>query len=128
MTDKKPWGYSIGLDISGCDAETIRSAADIQDFVIKLCKLIEMKRFGDCQIVKFGTGDKEGYSMVQLIETSCITGHFANESNAAYIDVFSCKEFEIKDVVEFAMQFFKGTEVTAHYAMRGQSREFNHEA
>jgi S-adenosylmethionine/arginine decarboxylase-like enzyme len=116
----KPWGYSVGLDIKGCNEATIRSAAAIQDFVIQLCKVIDMTRFGDCQVVHFGTGNKEGFSMVQLIETSCITGHFANDSNSAFIDIFSCKEFDIDDVVKFTLEFFGGNSVTAHFAVRGQ--------
>ena len=35
-----------------------------------------------------------GYSLVQLIETSAITGHFCDKSGDAYIDVFSCKDFD----------------------------------
>lgn len=84
------WGLSTHVDIKGCDPELIKSKAAIQDYVIQLCKLIEMNRFGDVQIVHFGEDEKvAGYSMIQLIETSLISGHFANHSNAAYIDIFS---------------------------------------
>lgn len=120
MDEQKPWGYSIGLDINDCNPTTIRSAAAIQDYVIKLCKLIDMNRFGDCQVVHFGDGNKEGYSMVQLIETSCITGHFANESNRAFIDVFSCKDFDTNKLIEFTLEFFGGKQATAHFSKRGE--------
>ena len=35
-----------------------------------------------------------GYSLVQLIETSAITGHFCDASGDAYLDIFSCKDFD----------------------------------
>ena len=35
-----------------------------------------------------------GWSVVQLIETSSITGHFCDANGDAYVDVFSCKEFD----------------------------------
>ena len=35
-----------------------------------------------------------GYSLVQLIETSAVTGHFCDASGDAYLDVFSCKDFD----------------------------------
>lgn len=123
MMEQTPWGYSVGLDIAECDASTIRSAALIQDYVIKLCKLIDMKRHGDIIIEHFGTGNKEGFTMVQLIETSCITAHFANETNCAYIDVFSCKEFDTKTLIEFTLDFFGGKKVTAHYSQRGAKND-----
>jgi hypothetical protein len=65
-----------------------------------------MKRYGNCQIVHFGEGKVAGYSMVQLIETSLISGHFANESNAAYLDIFSCKSYDPAIVEEFSKVFF----------------------
>ena len=40
-----------------------------------------------------------GCSLFQLIETSCISGLFANATNRSYIDVFSCKAYD-PDVVE----------------------------
>lgn len=122
MDEQKPWGYSIGLDITECNPATIRSAALIQDYVIKLCKLIEMNRFGDCQVVHFGDGNKLGYSMVQLIETSCITGHFSEDTNCAYIDIFSCKPFSYEEVVTFSMEFFGGKECHQSAIERGVNR------
>ena len=38
--------------------------------------------------------DAAGWSLVQLIETSSITGHFCDATGDAYIDVLSCKAFE----------------------------------
>ena len=79
----------------------------IQTYVIKLCELIQMKRFGDPTIVHFGEEERvAGYSLVQLIETSNICGHFANESNAAYIDIFSCKYFDPELAAAFTIETF----------------------
>jgi S-adenosylmethionine/arginine decarboxylase-like enzyme len=53
-----------------------------------------MVAFGPPQLVRFGVDDKMGYTLVQLIETSNITGHFCESSNDAYIDIFSCKPYD----------------------------------
>ena len=66
-----------------------------------------MKRFGEFKIVHFGTGNKSGYSMVQLIETSNITAHFCNENNSAYLDIFSCKPYDEKEMENFTKKFFE---------------------
>lgn len=85
----------------------------IREYVHQLCELIDMKRFGECQVVHFGEDEKvAGFSMVQLIETSLISGHFANATNSAYLDIFSCKSYDPAVVAEFTKNFFKGDSVT----------------
>jgi S-adenosylmethionine/arginine decarboxylase-like enzyme len=78
--------------------------------VVQLCDLIEMKRFGDTQVVHFGEDEKvAGFSMVQLIETSLISAHFANLTNTVYLDVFSCKAYDPEVVREFSQTSFGGS-------------------
>ncbi len=102
----KAWGLSSAVDLQDCRPDSIRDRDHIEAYVIALCKLIGMKRYGDCQIVHFGEGRVAGYSMVQLIETSLISGHFANDTNRAYLDIFSCKSYDPAIVEEFSKQFF----------------------
>lgn len=103
------WGLLTSIDLENCNPELIRDADAIKRYVIELCDLIEMKRFGETQVVYFGEDDRvAGYSMVQLIETSCISAHFANDTNTSYIDIFSCKGYDPKTAAEFTRQFFKG--------------------
>jgi S-adenosylmethionine decarboxylase len=117
---EESWGLSCSVDVINCDLAIIKSPAEIQRYVIELCKLIDMKRYGDCQIVHFGADEKvAGYSMVQLIETSLISGHFANLSRRAFIDVFSCKDFDTNAVAEFTLDFFKGDGYSANCQIRG---------
>ena len=114
------WGLSTSVDLYGCNPETIRDARAIKRYVKELCELIEMKQFGDTQVVHFGEEERvAGFSMVQLIETSLISGHFANNTNNAYIDIFSCKYYEPSVAVEFTKKFFEAKEVKMHYILRG---------
>ena len=113
MLDRAPapnvWGIASSIDIYGCDPPKIRDADLIKRFVVELCDLIEMKRFGETQVVHFGEEERvAGYSMVQLIETSLISAHFANLTNAVYLDVFSCKPYDPETVRRFAQTYFGG--------------------
>ena len=113
------WGVLTSVDLHDCNPEKIRSAETIRDYVEQLCELIEMTRFGECQVVHFGEDEKvAGFSMTQLIETSLISGHFANATNAAYIDIFSCKIYDPAVVVEFTKEFFEASDATAQVAVR----------
>jgi S-adenosylmethionine/arginine decarboxylase-like enzyme len=102
----KAWGLSTSVDLQDCHPETIQDRKHIEAYVIALCELIGMKRHGECQIVHFGEGRVAGYSMIQLIETSLISGHFANDTNRAYLDIFSCKGYDPKIVEAFSKKFF----------------------
>jgi S-adenosylmethionine/arginine decarboxylase-like enzyme len=113
------WGIATSIDIYGCDPQTIRDADAIKRFVAELCELIEMKRFGDTLVVHFGEDERvAGYSMVQLIETSLISAHFANQTNVVYLDVFSCKPYDPDVVSSFAQGFFGGSHVLTNVQMR----------
>jgi len=105
-----PWGIASAIDIYDCDPEKIRDADYIKSFVVELCDLIEMKRFGETQVVHFGEDEKvAGFSMVQLIETSLISAHFANLTNTVYLDVFSCKTYDPEVVRQFSQTSFGGS-------------------
>lgn len=115
---RKAWGMNAMIDLKRCDPNLIKSAAHIQDYVIQLCKLIDMKRYGDAQIVHFGSGDKAGFTLVQLIETSNITAHFSNDTNNAYIDIFSCRPFNPFEAAEFSAKFFDAAEFNVKHQFR----------
>ena len=101
------WGMSTSVDLYDCNPNLIKDAEYIKKYVKELCDLIEMKRFGECQVVHFGEDPKvSGFSMTQLIETSLISGHFANNTNAAYLDIFSCKWYDVDKMVQFSKNFF----------------------
>ncbi len=118
--NSKAWGMAIAIDIHGCDPATIRDAEAIKNFVKELCVKIDMKRFGETLVVNFGEDERvAGFSMTQLIETSLISAHFANQTGSVYLDVFSCKFYEAQTVIDYALEFFKGTSYNAHCLLRG---------
>lgn len=105
---RNPWGMSTCVDLYGCNPKTIRSARKVKQFVHELCDLIKMRRFGKTVVINFGDDPRiTGFSMTQLIETSLISGHFANQSNAVYLDVFSCQVYPPYKIAEFAKKFFE---------------------
>jgi S-adenosylmethionine/arginine decarboxylase-like enzyme len=109
---ENPWGLATSVDLQGCNPASIQSAEKIRAFVDALCTLIDMKKFGPTVVVDFGEDPRvSGYSITQLIETSSISGHFANQSDAAYIDIFSCKAYPPYVAAAFAKEFFEAQEV-----------------
>lgn len=119
--EKNSWGITTSVDLRSCNPKFIRDANHIKTFTIDLCKLLNVIRMGDCQIVHYGEKKEiQGYSMVQLIDTSLISGHFAEVLNNAYLDIFSCKYHDPLEVYNFALKFFEAdpTTSTLHYHFR----------
>jgi S-adenosylmethionine/arginine decarboxylase-like enzyme len=118
----KSWGLLTSIDLFDCNPKTLRDGEAIKKYIIELCKLIDMKRFGDPTIVRFGADPRvQGYSAVQLIETSCISGHFAEDSDSVYIDVFSCKWYSQEDTIAFTKKFFGAKTTEASIILRGKN-------
>ncbi len=65
-----------------------------------------MKAHGPCHIDRFGSGNLEGYSAIQFIETSSITVHLDEKWNRAFVDVFSCKDFDGERALAFTKEYF----------------------
>jgi len=117
---RRAWGLLTSIDLFGCAGEILRDGKKIRQYVIELCNLIGMKRYLDPVIVHFGEDPKvKGYSMTQLIETSLVSGHFAESSNSVYVDIFSCKFYDQQKAVEFTKNFFKAEKVAFNVVLRG---------
>jgi S-adenosylmethionine/arginine decarboxylase-like enzyme len=102
------WGVSTCIDLYDCDLALMQNADAIRKFVVLLCDRIKMRRYGETQVVFFGDEPRvQGFSMIQLIETSLISAHFADESQTIYLDVFSCAPYDSEDAASFAADYFK---------------------
>jgi S-adenosylmethionine/arginine decarboxylase-like enzyme len=103
-----PFGWHLLLDLHDCDDDKIRSREEIARFAVEICDRLAMRRFGEPLIEHFGYERPEtvGYSLVQFIETSAIVGHFSEFKRAAYLDIFSCNQYDAEAVTEFAQEFF----------------------
>lgn len=118
---KLHFGKELILDLHNCDPKVIRSKRKLAEYIKSLCNLINMKTFGKPFIIYFGLNSPhtKGYSMLQFIETSSITGHFSELWNSAYINIFSCGFFDTKRAAKFTKEFFKAKGLENRIVMRG---------
>ena len=114
----KAWGFHSIIDISKCKPRLIRCPYNITAFAETLVKRIDMVAYGKPQVIHFGVDDKKGYTLVQLIETSNIIAHFSEDTNSAFIDIFSCKPYNISTAEATVREFFKPEIVWKKYIER----------
>jgi S-adenosylmethionine/arginine decarboxylase-like enzyme len=63
-----------------------------------------------------------GYSVLQLIQTSDITAHFCDATGDAYIDIFSCKEYNPAAAGLFCQDYFKAENMIWSCSLRGKGK------
>lgn len=113
------WGKSTSIDLIDCDKALITDAEYIKCYVKDLVAVLQMKAFGPCHVVHFGScKEVEGFTMIQMIETSLISGHFVNIDGNAYLDIFSCKDYDDYDCAKFSYEYFKAKDFT--YSSKGR--------
>jgi len=120
MSNLKPWGQHLVLDLGGCNEHICRKEP-ISVFVKELVNAIDMIAYGEPIIKHFAEHSHEaaGYSLVQLIETSAIMGHFSDNNRDAYLDIFSCKSFDQAIAIEVVEKHFSPKKIHAAFLDRG---------
>lgn len=111
MDTTKPWGKSASIDLSGCEHSRLVDADILTQFVGEAIKVVGMEPHGPCYVERFGEGDIEGLSAMQFIETSTITVHLDEVGNRAFIDIFSCQDFDAESAAKFSADYFGATGV-----------------
>lgn len=125
VMDRERYGQELILDLHDCDSDRFTRLA-IEQFCEELCKLIEMERCDLHFWDDMGVPPEEqqthpktkGTSAVQFILTSTIVIHTLDLMKAAYVNIFSCKEFDTDAAAKFTATWFGSTDWTAHVVTR----------
>jgi len=117
---RKTFGYELILDLEQCDKNIISSRSKLKKYVDTLCELIQMEKYGKTLLPYFGEREEytKGYSLVQLIETSSIVGHFSDYWATAYINIFSCKEYDADLAKKFTKEYFAAKRMRTKFLTR----------
>lgn len=116
----KNYGIELILDLHSCDPTTFNRKT-IKKYFVKLCDLIDMERCKLSWWDDHGVHPDEqqtephlkGTTAVQFIMTSNIVIHTLDLMGNAYVNIFSCKEFDPEVAAEFTAKWFKGKVVNS---------------
>ena len=117
--NKKIWGQLLSIDPHECDHKTLTTKSKLAEFCTTLCKEIKMQPYGRPIVKRFGDGDLEGNTAVQLIQTSNITVHCDEIYDRTFIDIFSCKTFNAEKAKKYCQTFFKAKKLKFKNTYRG---------
>ena len=114
------WGEHLLMDCSNCGRHLVTDRDNIYQFIKELVPAIDMVAYGEPMIEHFATHapDKAGFSFIQMIETSSITGHLVDSSGDAYIDIFSCKSVNVDVAKEVVQKYFEPQKIRINFITR----------
>ncbi|MEM9293491.1 MAG: S-adenosylmethionine decarboxylase [Acidobacteriota bacterium] len=126
LTDTPPedaaWGIQLIVDCFGVDYDVCCDLNRGYEFLDQICQHLKMTKqtqpyiFKTCETTFPG---RPGYSgWVPIIESG-IQVHTSAYKNFISVDVYSCKDFDDTDVVDFVKNFFRPERVQTATLMRG---------
>jgi S-adenosylmethionine decarboxylase len=112
------YGKEIIIDLHDCNISTFNRKS-LRKYFKELCKLIDMQRAKLVFWDEVGVPEDQrqtnphtsGTSAVQFILTSNITVHCLDLMGNVYINIFSCKDFDSGEALEYSRKFFEGRAV-----------------
>jgi S-adenosylmethionine decarboxylase len=119
------YGEELMLDLHQCETTRFTREA-IEQWCVELCELIDMERcdlhfwddFGVAETDRQVQPKTKGTSAVQFILTSTIVIHTLDLLKTAYVNIFSCKEFDTDEAARFTARWFNSKEWTAKVVIR----------
>lgn len=118
------FGPHLTLDLYDCDAGILDSQEQIFKVLDELPTVIGMHKLIAPQLTPYAgrpdSFDKGGISAFVLIAESHMTIHTFKAQRHAFIDIFSCKEFDIDKAIDYLSAVFKPKRIEKTLFMRGK--------
>ncbi len=111
----KPYGTELILDLHSCNNAKF-SRVSLKKFLVRICQEIKMER---CDLHFWDYQDRpdeyasapdhlKGVSCIQFISTSNITIHTLDVLDKVFLNIFSCKNFDVEAAATFSASYFEG--------------------
>jgi S-adenosylmethionine decarboxylase len=117
----QPYGMQLLLDGYGADPNKLGDVGLLYKTLNALPDEIGMTKIGFPQIVQFTTQPIAGISGFIFIVESHISVHTYSEQRFISVDVYSCKPFEPKTVVQLLKGVYAIKKVESQVIARGKS-------
>lgn len=117
------FGYELLLDCYGCKPETCDDLEHCYSYLDKMVAFIGMHKQAPPSIFRTDRKafpGKTGLSGWVPLADSSIVIHTLTTHNFVSIDVYSCKRFDPKKVIEFTKRYFAPRRIERQFILRGK--------
>ena len=123
MSDRtEHYGPHLMMDLGGCDPEILDDLDACFSFLNGLPAKIGMTKITQPYVFRYTAEKPEdsGITGVTIIAESHISVHTYPMKSFAFVDMFSCKPFDVKQARNYVVRFFKSSSPVAHIQNRGE--------
>lgn len=101
------------LDVLDVKNHTLKCKLCLKSFLVDSVEMMGMSAMMDPHIISFDNvvPDQTGYSGFVVIAESHLSFHTYPENNLIYIDLFSCREFDVEKLITYVKMAFNSTNV-----------------
>ena len=118
----KAFGPHLTIDASQCDGEKLRDHTYVYSVLDQLPGEVGMTKIMPPYVVTYREGkvpEDWGISGFVMIAESHISIHTFPEKDYVFIDIFSCKEFDVEKAMDLLVSAFNAKRVTTNVVQRG---------
>ncbi len=110
----------VMIDLYGCQSALLENEAFLREILVDYPDVVGMDKVGPVELryIKTSNPLDDGFSGFVIIATSHISLHAWPPYGMVNLDIFSCEEFDIHQVVWFATRKFHTQDVEVHTVER----------
>ena len=118
---QKSFGPHLTLDLTGCPKEILENYELHFNYLKTLPEMIGMTPIIQPYVFPYSglVPEDRGITGIVIIAESHLSVHSFQEKNYTFIDIFSCKDFDVDKAVEYTLELFKPTSFTKNIVERG---------
>lgn len=110
----------VMLDLYGCSPDLLENETFLRDVLDQYPTRIGMQKVGPVELRYIRTNNPldDGFSGFVIIATSHVSLHAWVPYRMVNMDIFSCEDFDVAEVVTFAKRLFQTNDVEVHVVQR----------
>jgi S-adenosylmethionine decarboxylase len=120
---KQTYGYGphLMLDLNDCDSAILDDLEACFRLLNELPEKIGMTKITQPYVFRYSglVSEDEGITGVTIIAESHISLHTYPQKNFVFVDIFSCKPFDVEGARDYVVQFFQSKSPSVHVQERG---------
>ena len=119
---EESFGPHITIDLKGCPKEILSNYDLHFDYLKKLPELIQMTPITQPYVFPYSglVPEDKGITGIVIIAESHISVHSFEEKGYSFIDIFSCKDFDIDRAIRITKEIFKPEDWEINVVKRGK--------
>jgi S-adenosylmethionine decarboxylase len=118
---QKSFGPHLTLDLKGCPKEVLENYELHFNYLKTLPQMIDMTPITQPYVFPYAglVPEDKGITGIVIIAESHLSIHSFQEKNYTFIDIFSCKDFDVDKAVEYTVQLFQPESFEMNVVERG---------